>query len=209
MGDDLWGNALRKTFIIRPPLWLTWWAKSGYLLLGTILFIGMMREYLRRKRVKMQRENERRINELFELREEARQQFAQAVDIDPQRLTTDPEEHKIIERIQQAIDKNMANTDYTVDQLARDIGMSRANLYKKMQQMLGITPNDFMRNVRLKRAAELLTRSQVPVNQLALMVGFQTPRYFSHCFRKMFGVTPSEYREGRSPNEAAKQANVT
>ena len=98
-----------------------------------------------------------------------------------------------------AIGQNMSNTDYTVDMLARDLGMSRANLYKKMQTMLGVTPNDFMRNVRLKRAAEMLAKSDVPVNQLALMVGFQTPRYFSQCFRKMFGVTPSEYREGKSP----------
>ena len=72
------------------------------------------------------------------------------------------------------------------------------NLYKKMQTMLGVTPNDFIRNVRLKHAAELLIKSQVPVNQLSLMVGFQTPRYFSQCFRKMFGVTPTEYREGKS-----------
>ena len=208
-GDNIWGDTLRKTIVIRPPLWLTWWAKTLYFIAVLALCVTLISEYLRRKREKMQRENEQRINQLFELREEARHQFALAVEINPQKLATSAEEQQLIEHILESIGKNMANTEYTVDQLARDIGMSRANLYKKMQQMLGITPNDFMRNVRLKRAAKLLTRSQVPVNQLALMVGFQTPRYFSHCFRKMFGVTPSEYREGRSPNEAAKQANVT
>ncbi len=172
--------------------------KILYILIVASCIAGILGEYLRRKREKIQRENERRINELFELREEAQHQFAQAVDIDPNRLTSNIEEQKMIERIHKAIDRNMANTEYTVDQLACDIGMSRANLYKKMQMMLGITPNNFMRNVRLKRAAELLTKSHVPVNQLLLMVGFQTPRYFSQCFRKMFGVTPTDYREGKS-----------
>ena len=77
-----------------------------------------------------------------------------------------------------------------------DGAMSRANLYKKTQQMLGITPNEFLRNVRLKHAARLLADTSEPVNQISLMVGFQTSRYFSQCFRQMFGVTPSEYRSG-------------
>lgn len=196
--DNLWGETFRKTFIIQPPIWLTWWAKAIYLLIGLIGLITLMSEYLRRKREKMQRENEQRINELFELRENARHRFAQAVEIDPERLATSSEDEQLIERMLKVIGENMSNTDYSVDLLARDIGMSRANLYKKMHTILGVTPNDFIRNVRLKHAAELLIKSQVPVNQLSLMVGFQTPRYFSQCFRKMFGVTPTEYREGKS-----------
>ena len=78
--------------------------------------------------------------------------------------------------------------------------MSRASLYKKMQTMLGITPNEFLRNVRLKHAAKLLAESEIPVNQVALMVGFQTPRYFSQCFRQLFGVLPTEYRNGLNTN---------
>jgi len=69
--------------------------------------------------------------------------------------------------------------------------------------MLGITPNEFLRNVRLKHAARLLAETGEPVNQISLMVGFQTPRYFSQCFRQMFGVTPSEYRSGNAVETAA------
>lgn len=196
-GDDLWGETFHKTFVIRPPLWLTWWAKLFYVLIGLVAAVGFMSEYLRRKREKLNRENELRVNALFELREEARHQFAQAVEIDPSRLAADTEDQQLVERILKAIGENMSNTDYTVDLLARDVGMSRANLYKKMQATVGCTPNYFMRNVRLKRAAELLAKSDIAVNQLSLMVGFQTPRYFSQCFREVFGVTPSEYRAGR------------
>ncbi|MCR4994403.1 MAG: helix-turn-helix domain-containing protein [Bacteroidales bacterium] len=197
-GDDMWGPTLRKTFVIRPPLWLTWWAKLLYAVsICAIVFI-LLNGYLRYRRRKLERENERRINELFELREEARHRFAQAVEIQPDHINESAEDRLMVEHIMKAIGDNMQNTEYTVDHLANDVGMSRANLYKKMQSALGITPNDFIRNVRLKRAAELLAKSDIPVNQLALMVGFQTPRYFSKCFRKMFGVTPSEYRGGET-----------
>jgi transcriptional regulator GlxA family with amidase domain len=72
-----------------------------------------------------------------------------------------------------------------------------------MQEQLGNKPNDFVRNVRLKRAAQLLAETDLPVNQISLMVGFQTPRYFSQCFRQMFGITPRQYRgEGPLPPAA-------
>jgi transcriptional regulator GlxA family with amidase domain len=144
----------------------------------------------------MERINEERINRLFELRDEARHQFAQSVSIVPEKISTNKEEEKLVEKLLKSIGENMDNIDYTVDQMASDIAMSRANLYKKTQQMLGITPNEFLRNVRLKHAASLLEQTDMPVNQISLIVGFQTARYFSQCFRQMFGVTPTEYRNG-------------
>lgn len=203
LGDNVWGTPLRKTFVISPPLWLTWWAKTLYVLIALAVLAGAVREYLRRKRQKMLREQEQRVNQLFEVREQARRQFAQSVQVDPKSLAANAEEQQFIEHMVKIIGKNMDNSDYTVDLLARDIGMSRASLYKKMQTMLGITPSDFMRNVRLKHAATLLADSEMPVNQVALAVGFLTPRYFSQYFRKMFGVTPSEYRTGKQSSSPA------
>ena len=145
------------------------------------------------KKAKLEQEYEEKVNRLFELRSEARRQFVHSVNIEPDKITVNKDEEALIERILDAINQNMDNTEYTVDQLAREIGMSRANFYKKMQSMLGITPNEFLRNVRLKHAAHLLAETNYPVNQISLMVGFLTPRYFSQCFKKMFGVLPSEY----------------
>lgn len=196
-GDNIWGQSLKKMFVIAPPLWLTWWAKLLYVLVVAALVITLLQWYLRDRKRKLQRENEQRINQLFELRQEAHHQFAQSVSIDPTHITAGSEDQRLMERIMQAINDNMDNTDYTVDLLARDVGMSRANLYKKMQDMLGITPSDYIRNVRLKRAAELLAEGNLPVNQIALSVGFLTPRYFSQAFRSLFGVTPTEYRKGK------------
>ena len=71
--------------------------------------------------------------------------------------------------------------------------------------MLGITPNEFLRGVRLKHAAHLLAESDIAVNQISLMVGFQTSRYFSQCFKKTFGVLPSEYRDGKPSTDEVEE----
>lgn len=93
-----------------------------------------------------------------------------------------------------AIDENLDNEDYGVDQLARDVAMSRSSLYDKLRTMLGISPADFIRNVRLKHAAELLTKTKLSIAEISERVGFNSPRIFSSNFKKMFGVLPSEYR---------------
>lgn len=196
MGDNEWGPALRKSFIINPPLWLSWWAKMLYAVLAMLCAYLILSMYLKKHRQRMERDNDERVNQLFELRDEARHQFALSLDISPEKISVSKTEEHLVEQMMKAIGENMANGDYTVDNLARDVGMSRASLYKKVQAMLGITPNDFMRSVRLKHAAHLLAESELTVTQIALNVGFQTPRYFAQCFKKTFGVTPAEYREG-------------
>ncbi|MBQ9191796.1 MAG: helix-turn-helix domain-containing protein [Bacteroidaceae bacterium] len=201
--DGTWVESTMVEFCIRPPLWLTWWAKLLYALFTVLFVVGVLSFYLRHRRRQMERENEARVNQLFELREEARHQFAQAVNIDPGKIAASHEEEVLVGKMLKAIGQNMDNCDYTVDQLASDVGMSRANLYKKMQTLLGITPNDFLRNVRLKHAAKLLLETNEPVNQISLQIGFQTTRYFSQCFRSLFGMTPSEFRRENSPSSGA------
>lgn len=191
-----WGEPTVMEMEIRPPVWLTWWAKTFYVLLAFLTAALLAHLYLKKRKQQMERLNEERVNRLFELRDEARHQFAQSVNIVPKEISTNKEEELLVEKLLKAIGENMDNTDYTVDQMASDIAMSRANLYKKTQQMLGITPNEFLRNVRLKHAASLLESTDMPVNQISLTVGFQTARYFSQCFRQMFGVTPTEFRNG-------------
>lgn len=206
IGDGEWGPVLQKEIVIHPPLWATWWAYLLYVLIGGGLLLWLLHLYLKRRQAKLERENEARVNELFELREEALRQFAQNSGVESEKVAAQSDVEKtnemnnMVTRMLKHIGKNMDNTDYTVDQLARDIGMSRANLYKRMQTGLGITPNEFMRNVRLKRAAELLAETTIEPSRIGQLVGFQTPRYFSLCFVRLFGVTPKEYRAGKKDN---------
>lgn len=201
--DGEWGETTTLAINILPPLWLTWWAKLAYALAAVGAFVLGVGLYFRRRRLKLERLNEERVNRLFELRDEARHQFAQSINVDPRKIGINRDETELVDKMLKAIGQNMDNLDYNIDQLAVDIGMSRASLYKKTQQMLGITPNEFMRGVRLKHAAHLLAESDVAVNQISLMVGFQTSRYFSQCFKNAFGVLPSEYRAGKAQDETS------
>ena len=197
IGVGEWGPLTTLVLTINPPMWLTWWAKLIYLLLALAALSSVIHVYMKKRKHKLERENEEKINRLFELRDEARRQFALSADIDPDKVASLSEDEELATRMMNAITKNIDNPDYTVDMLASDVAMSRASLYKKSSTMLGITPNDFMRNVRLKQAETLLSDSSMPISEVAERVGFSTPRYFSQCFRQMYGVTPSEYREGK------------
>lgn len=197
IGVGEWGPLTTLELTVNPPWWLTWWAKLIYLLMVLAVVSAAIHFYLKKRKHKLERENEEKINRLFELRDEARRQFALSADIDPDKVASLSEDEELATRMMSAITRNIDNPDYTVDMLASDVAMSRASLYKKSSTMLGITPNDFMRNVRLKQAETLLSDSSMPISEVAERVGFSTSRYFSQCFRQMYGVTPSEYREGK------------
>ena len=202
-----WGRKTTRTIIVEPPFWLTWWAKLLYALATIAVMAAGIKMYLKRQTVKIAAKNEEKVNKLFELRTEARHQFAQNVNINPEKLTINEEEQQIMTKLLKAIEQNIGNQEYTVDQMAADIALSRSNLYRRMQAMLGITPNEFLRNVRLKHAAKLLTETEMPVNKVSLAVGFNSPRYFSQYFRKMFGVTPSEYGQRGNGSEEGRGKN--
>ena len=189
-----WGTVTTFQFAIRPPWWLTWWMKTAYGLAAILMIVGLISVYLQKKKAKLRRENDARVNHLFELREEARHQFAESANISPDKIAINAEEEKLVSQMLKAIEAHIDNEQYNADLLARDVAMSRASLYKKLQNMLGITPTDFIRKVRLKRAAQLLTESQLSINEIATHVGFATARNFSSSFKKIFGVIPSEYR---------------
>ena len=190
-----WGDTAAIDFTICPPRWLTWWAKTLYLLVAAAAVVAALCLYLERKRKKMERENDQRVNRLFELREEARHQFAEAAHVNPGKIGVNEEERQLTERLLKAIEVHMADADYGVDQLAQDVFMSRSALYAKLRNMLGISPADFIRNVRLKRAAQLLDDSDLSIGEIADSVGYNTHKAFVANFKKLFGMLPSEYRQ--------------
>ena len=201
--DGKWSKALTVQVSIRPPFWLSSWAKALYALLLCALIAFFLTLYLKKMKAALVRENDDRVNELFEMREEARHQFAASTNVDPKKIGVNPEEEVLVAKLLKAVEVHIADEDYGVEQLATDVAMSRTNLYGKLRNMLGISPADFIRNVRLKRAAQLLTDNPtLSINEVSARVGFSTPRNFSTQFKKMFGVLPSEYRgaENHSPS---------
>ena len=202
---EKWGKSTKLSFEILPPFWLTWWAKLLYAFLLALVFYWATNLYLKKKKLKMEKENDQKVNRLFELREEARHQFAENTHIEPQKISSNNEEKILLEKMLSAIELHIADPDYGVNQLAQDICMSRSAIYAKLRNMLGISPADFIRNVRLKQAAQLLAETDIPIGEVAYKVGYSTHKAFVSNFKKMFNVLPSEYRSHIEPKENAKQ----
>lgn len=118
------------------------------------------------------------------------------VDPEPRSITITSLDERLIERAVRYVDDNMKRTDLSVEELATELGMSRVHLYKRLKQITGRTPIEFIRVLRLKRAAQMLRESQLNISEVAYSCGFNNPKYFSRYFRDEFGVLPSVYQVG-------------
>lgn len=133
-----------------------------------------------------------RLSKLLDLR--GRGAKRALIDPEPQDITITSLDEKLIERAVRYVDANMARADLSVEELAAELGMSRVHLYKRLKQITGKTPIEFIRLLRLKRAAQLLRESQLNISEIAYDCGFNNPKYFSRYFKEEFGVLPSVYQ---------------
>lgn len=119
----------------------------------------------------------------------------ETIDPAPSEIVITSLDEKLIEKAIKYVEDNISRSDLSVEELSRELGMSRVHLYKKLLQITGKTPIEFIRVIRLKRAAQLLRDSQLHVSEIAFQVGFNNPKYFSRYFKEEFGVLPSAYQE--------------
>lgn len=100
----------------------------------------------------------------------------------------------LMDKIIETIGKNLDNPDLNVEMLCGQVGLSRAHLNRKMKEIFGLSPSDYIRNMRLRRACQLLESPDIDISQIAYSVGFSSQPHFSTAFRRFTGVTPTEYR---------------
>ena len=97
------------------------------------------------------------------------------------------------ERVTEVIKKNLDNPDFSVDDLSREVGISRVHLNRRLKEIMGLSPSTLIKSTRMKQAAYLLIHEKVNISEVAYRVGFSTPSYFSSSFRDYFGMTPKEF----------------
>ena len=124
------------------------------------------------------------------------------IDPTPSDIVVTSLDEKLKEKAIKYVEDNISRSNFSVEELSRGLGMSRVHLYKKLLQITGKTPIEFIRVIRLKRAAQLLRESQLHVSEVAYEVGFNSPRYFSRYFKEEFGMLPSEYQEKGGINKS-------
>ena len=106
-----------------------------------------------------------------------------------------PLDEQLVAKAVKYVEQNMSRSELSVEELSAHMGMSRVNLYKKLLALTGKSPIEFIRVMRLKRAAQYLRESQLNVAEIAYRTGFNNPKYFSRYFKAEYGVSPSEYQE--------------
>ncbi|MDC1106480.1 two-component regulator propeller domain-containing protein [Prolixibacteraceae bacterium] len=136
----------------------------------------------------------RKVNNILLTRSALQRQYSSDPEFDTKILAKNDVDKDLLKRAREVVEANINNHEFSVNDFAREMCLGRTSLYDKIKGVTGQTPNDFIMSTRLKTAAYLLrTNRSMNVSEVAYTVGFSTPRYFSKCFSKHFGVPPKKY----------------
>ncbi|MCF0072907.1 ATP-binding protein [Dyadobacter sp. CY261] len=136
-----------------------------------------------------------RIANLIRQREQLQRQFQQHVEIRPSEVAIRSLDEQFVNNAVKAVEANLANPEFTVEELSDAMSMSRVYLYKKILSLTGKTPIEFIRIIRMRRGASLLEKSQLTVAEIAYQIGFNNPKYFAKLFKEEYQMLPTEYRK--------------
>ncbi|WP_373826866.1 response regulator, partial [Bacteroides heparinolyticus] len=106
-----------------------------------------------------------------------------------------PNDRKFMDKLRELMEKNMDNGDLVVDDLVQELAVSRSVFFKKLKTLTGLAPIEFIKEMRINRAVQLIETGEYTMTQISYMVGINDPRYFSKCFKQKMGMTPTEYRD--------------
>ena len=100
-------------------------------------------------------------------------------------------------RLMAFVEKRLSDENLKIDEMAEAVGLGRTVFYEKIRELVGVSPSDFLKQVRMQRACQLLAKSRLSVAEVAYAIGFTDPKYFTKCFKKDTGITPTEYRTSK------------
>lgn len=160
---------------VLPPWWATWWAY----LLYALLFVAGCYAAVRYARYQIRLKNDIYIQ--TKLAEYKR------------KFSMEQQDQAFLDKVNTLIADNLTNSDFEIETLAQQMGMSRSAFFKKVKAVTGMSPNDLVKDYKLSQAVELLKHSDTSITDVAYRCGFNDVGYFGKCFRKKFGVSPRTY----------------
>lgn len=135
------------------------------------------------------------VNQLIAERKKLHTRYSQELVLRPVDIVINSVDEKFIEKLQVVLEKELSNADFSSEDFAATVGMSRMQLHRKLKSLLGVSTTEFLRNERLKASTELLKKGKANISEIAYSVGFNDVSYFSKCFKEMYHCTPTEYME--------------
>ncbi|MEZ4828591.1 MAG: response regulator [Bacteroidia bacterium] len=141
-----------------------------------------------------------RVKNLLVSRQELRERFGKVIKLEPGEVTVTSADEQFLRKALAVVETHIENSDFDIDQFAEELAVSRALLFSKLKSLTDQTPNNFIKSLRLKRAAQILRdHSHINISELAWQVGFKDPKYFSKCFVQEYHLTPTEFMSRRHP----------
>ena len=145
-----------------------------------------------------------RISKFIESSLKKHELFEQQIKIEPSHITITSLDQQFVEKAIQIVEDNINNAEFSVEELAVQLNISRGYLYKKMVKITGKTSLEFIRIIRMKRAQQLLAESQLQIAEIAYKLGYNSPKIFTKHFKEEFNMSPSEFM--RRQTQKAKDA---
>ena len=139
---------------------------------------------------------EARIENILEQRRRLQERYRKhLLELEPQKVEMQSQDEVFLAKLLNFMEKNIDNSELTVDEMVSEMAFGRTVFFNKLKGLTGLAPIEFIREMRIKRAAQLLRTGEYNVSQITYMVGMSDSRYFSKCFKKVYGMTPSEYKK--------------
>jgi YesN/AraC family two-component response regulator len=137
----------------------------------------------------------RNIAQLIGARQTIKKKYSQPIDYDYEHLKINSADKRLLEKTIEVIRKNIEDSDFSVEKLSEEVGLSRVHLNRKLKELINTSPSEMIRSIRLKQAAFLLLNNEVNISEVAYKVGFSSHSYFTNSFHDFFGMKPSEFIE--------------
>lgn len=176
-------SSRKVTIIILPPWWATWWARAIY----AILIAVAMYFAVRYARYQLKLKNDIYIQSRIAA-------FKKSFYMEQQDL-------QFLEQARQVVEQNLTNADFGIDLFAARMGMSHSALFKRIKQLTGTSPSDYIKDLKLNHALELLKSTSMSVGDVAYKSGFSDAGYFGKCFRKKYNMSPREFQRSQGEKE--------
>jgi len=135
-----------------------------------------------------------RIKNLINNRQKLKEKYSRTLLVKPDVVQEPSMQEKFLMKVKAVVEEHLSNEHFTVEQLSREVGMSRAQLHRKLIALTGVSASRFVRNYRLEHAHELLKKRVGTVSEIAYRVGYGSPAYFTKCFTEDFGISPSRLK---------------
>jgi DNA-binding response OmpR family regulator/two-component sensor histidine kinase len=134
-----------------------------------------------------------KVDNLISLRDTLKEKYKNDMLLQPSNVTLVSPDEKFLKKAVDTVEKYMSDPDLDIEKFASEVGVSRMQLYRKLEALTNMTVKEFIRDIRIKRAAQLLEQNKASVSEIVYQVGFRDLAYFRKCFREQYGTSPSEY----------------